>query len=206
MRFSPHLISARGRSINRVFNPISYVKQDPVMRREHLRQMRSIVGVAMTSASVFKLAGGEVQLDPRSSDFMKGKIGRVRFDPMGGYQQYFVPFFKVFTNTGVGAESGEEYTLGEGLSDDAVQVLIRGLTNKTSPLINLGQTLIRREDPVGEPVNLTSLNPLENTIMKTFVPMIVEDLAELMKEDPSLIPVLMPLSALGAGVQVHEER
>ena len=27
---------------------------------------------------------------------------------------------------------------------------------------------------------------------------------QLMKEDPSLIPVLMPLGALGAGIQVHE--
>jgi len=174
------------------------------MRREHLRQLRSIVGVAMTSASIFKLAGADIQIDPRSTDFMKAKIGKTRFDPMGGYQQYFTPFFRLFTNTGVSARTGKEYTLGEGLSDDALQMIIQSVTNKASPLVQLGMTLMRREDPVGKPVDLTSLNPYENTIINTFTPMITEDLLELMKEDPALIPVLMPLGALGAGIQVHE--
>jgi len=203
--FAPRLTSARGRSINRIFNPISYIRQDPVMRREHLRQMRSIVGVAMSTITLFKMAGAEVSLDQNSSDFLKAKIGNTRLDMLGGYQQYFVPFFKVFANEAVSTRTGESYTLGEGLADDAMQVLIRGVTNKASPLVNLGATLIRREDPVGKPVNLTSLNPYENTIMNTFTPMITEDLIELMKEDPTLIPLLMPISALGASVQVHEE-
>ncbi len=40
----------------------------------------------MLVLSMFKLAGEDVELDPRSSDFGKGRIGRARFDFWGGFQ------------------------------------------------------------------------------------------------------------------------
>lgn len=204
--WSARLFTSRVRSINRVLNPISYIRQDPVMRKEHLKQLFSLIGLTTTTAGLTKMMGGETSLSPFSSDFLKGKIGRVRFDLLGGIPQYIVPVIKAAFNRGVSTETGRPYTLGEGITDDAIIVLVKALMYKEAPLPGFFTSLIRREDPIGRPLDLTSLNPYENKALNLFVPMITEDLFELVKEDPGLIPILMPLVALGGSVQVHEER
>jgi len=204
--WSARLLSSRIRSINRVLNPISYIRQDPVMRKEHLKQLFSLIGLTTTTAGLAKMMGGEMSLSPFSSDFLKGKIGRVRFDLLGGIPQYIVPLVKAAFNKGVSTQTGRPYTLGEGITDDAIMVLVKALMYKEAPLPGFFTSLIRREDPIGKPLNLTSPNPFENVALNTFTPMIMEDLYELIKEDPGLIPILMPLVTLGGSVQVHEER
>lgn len=216
--FAPRLMSARFKTINRTLNPMSYYNGDPVTRKNALKQLMSITGTALSTAALFKTAGGDVELDPRSSDFLKGKIGRVRFDLMGGYAQYVVPASKILSATGQGlglpidhsaksTKTGEPYNLGDNaMSQTPFDVAETFFTNKSAPIASLIIAVMRGTDPSGKEIDMKSLSPFENTIMKTIMPFMIQDFKELAEEDPSLIPFLIPGSALGGNIQVHQDR
>lgn len=211
--FAPRLISARVRSLNRVFNPLSYIKYDSIQRKSALKQLTSIVGTALTTAASINAAGGKVEVDPRSSDFLKGQIGKVRIDMMGGYQQYMVPMTKILTNSAVSVFGDKPYSLGIGGTarkfgmQTGKDVFYAALENKESPLMSLSTAFFEGAHPGGKPFNTTSLNPMENSITKsTIMPMLTETLYELYQEDPNLIPWLLPVAAVGGGVGVYNEK
>lgn len=85
--FSPRLIVSR---IN-MLNPRFYAKLDPRIRKQAL--LESVKSGGLVLAATFLLASmtpdAEVEwADPRSSDFLKIKVGDTRFDMMGGFSQY----------------------------------------------------------------------------------------------------------------------
>lgn len=206
--FAPKLIMARMRSINRILNPLSYWNKTPVERKDALKQFFSIFTTAASTAMLFKSMGADVSLDPNSSDFLKIQMGKTRLDPLGGYQQYFVPVAKILMGSSVSTKSKREYELNSGRfgSETYFDVLERSTTNKTAPLASLGIAILKGQEASGQPVNFSSLNPAENSLTKGLVnPMILEDIYELYNEDPTLIPLMLPLSAFGQGVQVHSE-
>lgn len=204
--FSPRLMSSRFKSINKTLNPMSYYNGDPIERKDALKQLLSITGTALTSASLFKLAGGEVNLDIRSSDYLKGKIGNTRFDMGGGYLQYLVPAAKILSGTAVGIKSGKSYDLSDKnpVTPNRWDTLESFITNKASPLASLFVALMRGREATGKEVNLESLSPFENTALKTFMPIMIQDFKELKDEDPGLLPLMIP-SSLGGSIQVHSE-
>ena len=206
--FAPRLMSARMRSINRILNPVSYMNYDKIQRKEALKQFLSIAGVAMTTATAFKAGGADVGLDPDSSDFMKIRVGDTRIDALGGYQQYFVPLFKIGMGTATSTRPPfNQYELGSSpVAQNEFEVLLEAFLNKFSPPASLGVATLKGRDQAGNPTDFTSMNPFENTVTKSLVnSMLAEDLYELAKEDPALL-MLMPLAATGMGVQVHSER
>ncbi len=56
----------------------------------------------------------DAELDPRSSDFMKMKIGRIRIDPWGGFQQYATLGARLVA-TGMGELPGNTFGLNRAL-------------------------------------------------------------------------------------------
>ena len=96
--FSPRLIQSR-------VNIIAYALQadkaaaaingnfaalNPIVRKElykELFKMGSIAALTM-GAAIMMVPDAEVEIDPRSSDFLKIKIGDTRYDILGGYGQY----------------------------------------------------------------------------------------------------------------------
>jgi len=204
--FAPRLMSARIKTLKRVLNPASYVQTDPIQRKDTLKQMISLAGTVLSTGAMFKAAGGDVEIDPWNSDFGKGKIGNTRFDMGGGYLQYIVPFAKIMRSmAGKPVEStrGGEYMLGEKYgADDRLDVLERFLTNRSSPLGSLFISMMRGREPSGKDIDMTTLNPMENTVMKSIIPIIMQDVYQLVQEDPSLLPLIAP-SMLGGSVEVH---
>lgn len=198
--FAPRLISARVRTFNRVFNPFSYPSYNPVERKEALKQLISITGTAITAATLGKLAGADVSLDPNNSDFLKVKVGNTRIDPLGGYQQYFVPVAKILMGKSISPKSGEETDLRTNPLYGTWDVAENALLNKTSPLAGLGVAILKGREQSGEPTDFTTLNPMNNSASKRFLPMLSQDLYELLQEDPKLWPTIIP-GSLGMGVQ-----
>ena len=212
--FAPKLMASRIRSINRVLNPVSYWNYNPIERKEALKQLASIAAAGMTEAVVMKqiynLAGHDatIELSPDSTDFMKVKIENTRYDPFGGYQQYFVPFFKIIMNTIKSTNSGERTSLNEGpFAPGGVGTLVRALfVNKLAPLASFGATILNRQEMGGRELNMTTINPFENTLTRTLAnPIILQDLYDVMKEDPTLAPLLIP-DMFGQGIDVYEQR
>lgn len=189
--FSPKLMSSR----LTLLNPMYYVKQPPFVRKEALKSMLSFAGTGATVASLAKLAGADVSLDPRGSDFGKIRIGNTRIDVWGGFQQYIRMATQLATGEYKSATSGKEYTLGEGYKPTTrYDILLRQVESKLAPLPSFATTILKQQNYKGEPVSI----PKE--VAERFTPMVVTDMIELAKDDPSLMP-LAGLATFGVGVQ-----
>jgi hypothetical protein len=80
----------------------------------------------------------------------------------------------------------------------------RFLRGKVHPVIGFAWSLLGgRREISGEQMNLSTMNPFENSIAQRFIPLIFQDIYELSQHDKQLIPILAPLAALGMSVQSY---
>jgi hypothetical protein len=195
--FSPRLMASR----LTLLNPLYYVKQDPFVRKEALKTLVSSASVGLTVLGLSKLMGAEVQVDPRSSDFGKIKIGKnTRVDPWGGFQQWVRLGAQLITGKVVSTSGGKEIVLGEGYKPlTRLDIIQRSFEYKTAPVISFALDMLRGQSPFGEKLNI----PKE--IGLRFVPMMVQDFYDLAQEDPRLTPLIIP-AAFGTGTQTYEHQ
>jgi hypothetical protein len=153
-----------------------------------------------TVLGLAKLAGADVGTNMRSADFGKIKIGDTRIDIMGGFQQYirtaaqFISGEMVSTTTGKVTKTGEGYApISRG------QILGRGLEYKLAPVASFAVGIYRGRSTFGGEFDI----PEE--IGKRFVPMVMQDVADLARDDPELLP-LATLGFFGMGLQTYKPR
>lgn len=196
--FSPRLIASRVRMYNRMLNPVSYMQASPVVRKEALRSLLSMTAAGSTVLGLASMAGAEVSSDPNSADFGKAKIGNTRLDPWAGFQQYAVAASRLLQGKYTSSTSSKEHKLGSGYGEMTRKDVAENFAaNKLHPTWKFAYDLLNSSD-------YRQFNIPEETV-RLFVPMVAEDLYDLWKEDPSLIPVLGPLSASGMGVQTYSQ-
>lgn len=193
--FSPRLMASRVRMYNRYLNPWSYANAPPELRKEALKSLMGMTAASGTFLTMMGMAGAEVGTDPDSADFGKAKVGNVRFDPWAGYQQYAVLAHRLMTNETT-SPGGKTTRLGEGFgSKSRKDVAEAFLANKSSPVWKFAYDWMNQTDY--RPFNV----PAES--LRLVVPMMVQDIYDIAQEDPSLLPISIPASALGMGVQVY---
>lgn len=107
--FSPRLIMSR----LQLLNPVFYATLDPFARKQALRGMAQLLGGISLTLWIAKMAGAEVGMDPRSSDFGKIKVGDTRVDIAGGFQQYLVAAARIVKGETVSSTTGEVKSLTE---------------------------------------------------------------------------------------------
>jgi hypothetical protein len=212
--FSPRLMASR---VN-MLNPMTYVKADPFVRKEYLKSMAAFGTAASTVLGLAKANGAEVELDPRSSDFAKIKIGKVRLDIGAGFQQYIRTGAQIVSNQRKDLESGRVEELGKTFkSKTRADVIAEFAESKASPIASFLITWAKNrtftgEKPqylpdVGEMTDLKSaakeLGKAEVT--RRLTPMIAQDLIELYEEDPELMWMAVP-ATFGSSIQVHKRR
>jgi len=164
----------------------------------------------MTIKMIAKAAGYEptIETDPDSTDFMKVKIDNTRYDPFGGYQQYFVPVFKILMNSSKSIKTDEHRPLDSNrpFSQNAFDVAINAIANKASPPMGLAIAKLKGSEVGGRPLDFTNLNPAENTAARYLTnPIILQDMYEVIKEDPYLLP-LIGLDMFGQNVDVYSDQ
>jgi hypothetical protein len=192
--FSPKLIASRVS----LMNPAYYMRLDPLVRKEAVKSLLSFVGTGVSLASLAKMAGADVELDARSSDFGKIRIGDTRVDVWGGFQQYVRMAAQLITGEYKSATSGRTYELGDGYkARSRYDILLRQIESKEAPIPSFVTTVLRQQDYRGKEVSI----PAE--VGKRFVPMIAQDIVEVWKSDPRLVP-LGVLAAFGFSVQTFE--
>ncbi len=191
--FSPRLIASR---LN-LLNPRFYYKLDPFVRKQALQSLFAFTGMTATVLGLAKLSGAEVSLDPRSADFAKIKIGNTRLDIMGGFQQYIRTVAQLASSRTVSTTTGKVSKLGEGYKPQThLGILSRGLEYKLAPVASFAVNLLRGQTTFGEPLDV----PEE--IAKRFIPMVIQDVIDLAKEDPELLPVSI-FGFFGTGIQTY---
>ena len=154
----------------------------------------------------------EVELDPRSSDFMKIKIGNIRFDPWHGMTGPIVLMSKVFTEEVKNINSGKIEKLEDKRFGDKnrFDLLSRFVRNKFSPsaarLANTLSTNAGIDPETGEAIRVTPFG--ENyEVEGSFAnvkPMYWDAVMEIKKEDPgALAEFLTIISLFGWNTSVY---
>lgn len=194
--FSPRLIASR----LTLLNPVYYIKADPFVRKEALKSLFAFLGTGMTVLGVAKLAGADVGTEPKSADFGKIKIHNTRLDIWGGFQQYIRLAAQLWSGQIVSSTTGKIMTLGEGYKPlTRLDILNRFVEYKEAPIFSFITGLMKGQDYTGKPINITK------EIVKRFVPMILQDMYDIAKEDPELLP-LSVLGIFGVGLQTYEQQ
>jgi len=223
MLFSPRLVASR----LKMLNPAYYIMAPAPVRNEALKSLLAMAAVGNTITQLGKMAGGEVSMDPSSADFGKLKVGDTRLDTYGGFQQYIVAANRLLNPMGpaTGFEGNTPFTRGQMVTSTQggnreydlwnrkgpydpswADVAGRFARGKLHPTLAFAYSLASGgREMTGEKMNLTSMNPFENAVSQRFIPMVLQDMYEVSKTDPKLLPITVPLSALGMGVQSYPE-
>ncbi len=146
------------------------------------------------------LAGGEIEVDPRSSDFGKIKFGETRLDPLGGLSQAAVLMSRVVTQSSKRADGTIENLDGSGPRNVA-DVGFDFLRTKFSPLVGAVVNWRAGENVVGEKTGLAS------EAGRLFVPLSFQDIYTAMQDQG--IPkgaALGVLSLFGMGLNTYGPR
>lgn len=224
--FSPRLMASRigmmAQGARAVFSPEVYMMSQPSVKREYLKSLFAIAAVGNGFTQLMRLGGGTVETDPASSDFGKAKIGDTRIDPYGGFQQMIVAAQRLMpqldlSSMGLGeiggkmksSTSGREYDLNNPKfgQSDRMDVLMRFMRGKTNPIINFGWGLLAgSKEMSGKKMDFTTANPFENAIAQRFLPMLSQDIYDLINNEttPTGGKIIGGVAAsLGMGSQTY---
>lgn len=192
--FSPRLIASRAQ----MMNPANYMFADPFVRKQYWKSMAAMVGAYSTFTALNHVAGGTTGTDdPTSSEFGRTKVGNTRFDPSGG----LLPYITLFARLGKG-------TVDKLKGDDDGRYT--GKFGAPTPMGDLGSFFGNKAAPALSMAmrfsNANENRPLEvgDQALRMFTPIMLQDLSELLKEDPSMAPFGIAQSMIGVGTNTYE--
>jgi hypothetical protein len=178
--WSPRMISSR---INMLANPKIYMDLPKGMRLEGLKSLFGIAALGTAIDTLGAYGGAKVSTNILSTDFGKSRFGTKLIDPWGGFQQYVV-----------GAARFLAGKTDSNMPTSRLDIAGRFLANKESPVASLAHTLLtakkftgKSDDPAtagnfttqyGEKTNI------QGEIGKRFTPIFIQDLEDLMKNEP----------------------
>lgn len=196
--FAPKLMASRVNMYKRWLDPRTYSSADPIMRKQVLKSLISTVGFGTAIGELARLGGAQVSNDPTSSDFRKVKIGNTRIDPFSGFQQYAVGATRMLTGETTSSTSGKVFDLSNPKYGQPSRLSVAGqfAQNKLSPVYSLVASWMEGKDWNGQPFNL------KQALLDRTVPIVMQDLNDLAKEDPKLLP-LGVLPIMGEGIQTY---
>lgn len=192
--FSPRLMAARLTALN----PAYYVKLHPAARKEAIKSLLATATIASTVLGLLSMAGADVELDPRSSNFAKARFGNTRYDILGGFSQYITLGARLLSDQAINAK-GDVKALGGGQFDQSrFDVTMQFLTNKGSPIASFVTGYMKEKDPTGQPFDT------KKEVISRFVPMFAKDVAEMTTKYGAEGPLRMAPGMFGVGVQDYE--
>lgn len=197
--FSPRLWKSR----LDMLNPLYYHKLDPIARKYALQSAGSFAAIAGTVLGLASLAGAQVETDPRSSDFLKAKVGNTRYDILGGFQQNLVFAWRELSGQKKSSTSGDitDLTSGKFGGANRLSILSDLVANKENPAISTASDLLKGTDDAGNKVNpYTELS-------KLFIPLNAQDTYAAAKDTNPLEAIFNSTipGTLGVGVNTYQD-
>lgn len=170
---------------------LDFVSANPKTARAVASQnLVSFVGANVALLALLKYSDiAEVELDPRSSDFGKYRVGPVRGDLWAG----FLPVARLVAQL----MTGERKALASGNIEDysRVEAAMRFWESKLTPLLGTTIDLARGEDAVGQP------NTVWSVLKNLFLPLSVEDIMSAVAANGIAGGLAASPTVLGAGTQ-----
>lgn len=200
--YSPGLISSRLQILTAPIQALTgkgFIADLPEgLRKEAAKSYAGIVGVNALALTLATAAGLDVNLDPRSSDFLKAKDGNTRLDFGGGLLQYITLAARTITRE---TTSGDKTREMKGPGQTPLDNTLRFVMNKLHPSLTLILDQQRGKTAVGEPFEW------EKAIISRLTPMGFPDIADTLKEQGSNPGVMYALLGLiGVGLQNYQAR
>lgn len=199
--FSPRLMASRLSTLN----PLYYAKLSLFARKEAVKSLLAVGTIATTVLSLAKMAGAQVETDPRSADFAKIKIGNTRYDILGGYQQY-IRLGAVLASGQTKSQSGKlrslyygNETKKKGPYDPTIKSVVQKFfENKLAPIPHVANDFASGQDAVGQPFSA------RKEAASLVTPLFLQDVADLY-QDKGLkgIPMSAP-GIFGVGIQTYQ--
>lgn len=216
--FSPRLIASR----LTMLNPNTYVNKEipAFVRKESLKSLLAVASFGITMNSLMHAMGASVSLDPINSDFMKSKFGNTRMDPNAGFQQYIVAASRLLTGQTTSSTSGKTSEIGKRYGSPSRVSMMVGvgdkynrsfMENKFSPLVGLADDILAKRAPDSNGLGgMIAPKSYGADVTNRFVPLMVNDLIDLYKDDPNLFmsgkSLLGTGAALGMGMQTYKQQ
>ncbi len=193
--FSPRLIASRFNMLN----PIWYAKMPAPVRKEAIKSFAEFVGVGTTVLALASMAGAKVELDPRSTDFGKIRVGNTRWDIWGGFQQWARLFAQVASGERKTSTGKMQKLNGKGFPGESrLDVANRFIRGKLAPVPGLVLELLDGQKLYGGDVSL------KEEAVSNILPLYLQDIDEAFKEfgPDAFFSVVLP-SAFGVGTQTY---
>lgn len=191
-----------GRDINKIPDP----KVRNKIRKEVAKTTaRYFMGVA-AMMGIMAMLGADIEKDPRKPDFGKARFGNVRIDLMSGISQWITLASRILNKIGVSTGAVEPNDEAKRSTTD---ILGRFIRYRSAPTPAFIANLADGKTPDGKPFNLTSYEGVKNMIGKTFTPLTMRDIYEVMTEGDLGLPAKIAVSILGFlgfSVQTYEPK
>lgn len=197
MLFSPKLIMSRLQFPTAILPGVTKSK---LVRQEAWRTLLSFVGAGAGILTMAKMSGAsDIELDPRSADFGKIKVGNVRLDIWTGYLQY-IRFLAQFASAQRKAtKSGRVYGLNRK------EVIDRFVQTKLSPGVGLINDILKGETYLGESLPPKSAKSVVGQAYQRMMPLAIQDLIDGVNQDGPLGGIVSSAGLLGIGVVTYAD-
>jgi len=193
-----------------------------VARIEATKNLATVAGIATGSILALKASGLNVEIDPRSSDFGKLKVGNTRIDLTFGQGQYIRMMAQIASGTTKSTRTGEfkKLSTGEFGTRTRLDVVTDFIEGKAAPNISLILDFLEGQDWEGTKlgVDFKNIKSEKNTdalarVLNMFIPLTASDAIETFydasgntKEGLRNALWVGALAQIGVGVQTYGDR
>lgn len=210
--FSPRLMASRVQLLDPrfVYGGGFYGNLHPAVRQQAIKQMLTATAAVTTILGMAKAGGLQVDIDPRSTDFAKIRIGNTRLDITGGFAPYIRGFAQMIMGqtknqdgkvTNVGYSPLQKFAPGVDQGPykptTRLDVAAKFFETKASPNAGAIMDALRGTDMVGNPLSVKG----EATNLLT--PLIVQDTYNAYQDLGAKGILTVVPNAFGVGVQTY---
>lgn len=195
--FSPRYLASRFQA------PLSLAadnpfKAGPSVSRIAARNLTAFMAMNIGLLSLLaNAAGASVNLDPRSADFGKAKIGNTRLDFFAGYSQIARLVAMMQTAQGVTGATGRAYEANRG------GTLGRFIRTKLAPLPAFITDLLLGTTVSGDELTFDGAG-IKDQVWERFVPMSIQDMWEAVEEHGLPGAAFAPVPVFGGSMATYE--
>lgn len=166
------------------------------LMKQAAQTLVTFLGTGATILGLVKLAGGNIELDPRSSDFAKIKVGNTRVDIWGGYVQYVRLIAQLATQE-------RKLVTGEYKGLVPYDIIENFFKSKSSPVMSLFTDLLTKRDYQGNKMEAT-WDAAKTQAFQRLTPLFIQDLIQAIQLDGAKGGIAA-LSGVGMGVTSYED-
>ncbi len=146
------------------------LSDNPYMRKEAAKALVTFVGGGVGILSLLNASGNKIEIDPRSADFGKIKIGETRLDIWRGYLQYARFAAQMLTEE-------RKSAFGNMNKAERAETAWRFLQSKSSPVFGMMVDLLRNENYMGKPI-FNDTTGFSQAVKERALPLAVQDIID----------------------------